>query len=63
MSAVQPADGSTPLTPQEQVAQQQKGMECMGRWKHYWIWEDLLVMKVCPTCGARKPFIGLNEGQ
>lgn len=32
----------------------------MGR--HACIWEDLLVMKVCATCGDRKPFVRF-EGQ
>jgi hypothetical protein len=25
---------------------------------HKWLWEDLLRMRVCSTCGVRRPFTG-----
>lgn len=31
--------------------------------KHAWVWEDLLVMRVCTTCGVKKPFTKRFEGQ
>jgi len=31
--------------------------------KHHWEWEDLLKMRVCTTCGERRPFTKRFEGQ
>lgn len=31
--------------------------------KHSWQWEDLLKMKICSTCGVRRPFVRRFEGQ
>lgn len=39
------------------------GEEKVAMGKHSWIWEDLLKMRVCTTCGVRRPFTKRFEGQ
>jgi len=31
--------------------------------KHAWIWEDLLKVRICTTCGERRNFTKRFEGQ
>lgn len=39
------------------------GHDKVAMGKHAWIWKDLLVMRVCTTCGVERPFTKRFDGQ